>query len=107
MFKLSFTYLYSQGNKSTWLRWACHVVRKEEGRSTFKILTDKLTGMRPLGSFEHRLGSSVLEIEMIQLQTVLTPYVKKFNVYHHFLEILLGNFLNFFKYKFGCDLVSF
>ena len=31
------------------LRWACHVVRMEEGRSDFKILTDKSTGNRPLG----------------------------------------------------------
>ena len=31
------------------LRWAGHVARMEEGRSTFKILTGKPTGKRPLG----------------------------------------------------------
>jgi len=35
--------------KSRRLRWAGHVVRMEEGRSAFKILTGKLTGKRPLG----------------------------------------------------------
>ena len=36
-------------NKSRRLRWAGHVVRMEEGRSAFKILTGKPTGKRPLG----------------------------------------------------------
>ena len=31
------------------MRWACHVARMEEGRRTFKILTCKPTGKRPLG----------------------------------------------------------
>jgi len=31
------------------LRWAGHVVRMEEGRSAFKIVTGKPTGKRPLG----------------------------------------------------------
>ena len=35
--------------KSRRLRWAGHVVRMEEGRSAFKILTGKPTGKRPLG----------------------------------------------------------
>ena len=35
--------------KSRRLRWAVHVVRKEEGRSAFKILTGKPTGKGPLG----------------------------------------------------------
>ena len=34
--------------KSTRLRWAGHVVRMEEGRSAFKLLTGKPTGKRPL-----------------------------------------------------------
>ena len=38
--------------KSRRLRWARHVVRMEEVRSAFKILTGKPTGKRPLG----RLG---------------------------------------------------
>ena len=36
-------------NKSRRLRWAGHVVRMEEGRSAFKILTGKPTKKRPLG----------------------------------------------------------
>jgi hypothetical protein len=35
--------------KSRILRWAGHVVRMEEGRSTFKILAGTPTGKRPLG----------------------------------------------------------
>ena len=35
--------------KSRKLRWAGHVARKEEGRSTFRILTGKPTAKRPLG----------------------------------------------------------
>ena len=34
--------------KSTRLRWAGHVARRGEGRSAFKMLTGKPTGMRPL-----------------------------------------------------------
>jgi hypothetical protein len=30
-------------------RWAGHVTRNEEGRSAFKILTDKPTGKKHLG----------------------------------------------------------
>ena len=36
-------------NKSRLLRWAGHVARMEEGRSTFKILTGTPTGKIPLG----------------------------------------------------------
>ena len=35
--------------KSRRLRWAGHVARMQEGRSTFKLLTGKRTGKRPLG----------------------------------------------------------
>ena len=35
--------------KSKRLRWVGCVVRMEEGRSAFKILTGKRTGKRPLG----------------------------------------------------------
>ena len=35
--------------KSTRLRWAGHIARKEEGSSTFKILTGKPPGKRTLG----------------------------------------------------------
>ena len=36
--------------KSKRLRWSDHVARMEEGKSAFKILTDKTIGKRPLGS---------------------------------------------------------
>ena len=35
--------------KSRRLRWAGHLARMEEGKSSFKILTGKPTGKRPLG----------------------------------------------------------
>jgi len=35
--------------KSRRLRWAGHLVRMEEGRSVFKILTGTPAGKRPLG----------------------------------------------------------
>ena len=35
--------------KSRRLRWAGHIARMKEGRSTFNILTDKPTEKRPLG----------------------------------------------------------
>ena len=38
--------------KSRRLRWAGHVARMEEGRSAFKILTDKPTGKRLLTWFD-------------------------------------------------------
>ena len=40
--------------KSTILRRAGHVARMEEGRSAFKILTDKRIGKRPLGRPKRR-----------------------------------------------------
>ena len=46
--------------KSRRLRWAGHVARMEEGRSTFKILTGKPTGKSPLGK-PRRSGRTVLE----------------------------------------------
>ena len=39
----------SIGIKCRRLRWAGHVIRMDEGRSTFKILTDTPVGKRPLG----------------------------------------------------------
>jgi len=45
--------------KSRRLRWAGHVVRMEEGRSTFKILTGKPTVKRPLGRPKRRCEYSI------------------------------------------------
>ena len=36
------------------LRWAGPVVKMEEGRKAFKILTGKPTGKKPLGKYRHR-----------------------------------------------------
>ena len=41
------------------LRWAGHVARMEEGRSGFKMLTDKPTGKRPLGRPRHRWEDNI------------------------------------------------
>ena len=41
------------------LRWAGHVARMEEGRSAFKILTDKPTGKRPLGRPRRRWEDNI------------------------------------------------
>ena len=45
--------------KSRRLRWAGHVARMEEGRSTFIILTGKPTGKRPLGRPRHRWEDNI------------------------------------------------
>jgi hypothetical protein len=57
--------------KSRRLRWACHVVRMEEGRSAFKILTGKLIGKRPLGRPRRRWEGNVrmdFKINMYQYE---------------------------------------
>jgi hypothetical protein len=45
--------------KSIRLRWAGHVARNEEGRSSFRILTGKSTGMRPLGRSRRRWEDNI------------------------------------------------
>ena len=45
--------------KSRRLRWAGHVVRKEEGRSAFEILTGKPTGKIPLGRPRRKLEDNI------------------------------------------------
>ena len=45
--------------KSNRLRWAGHVARMEEGRSAFKILTDKHIGRRPLGRPRRRWEDNI------------------------------------------------
>ena len=47
--------------KSRRLRWAGHVARTEEGRSAFKILTDKPTGKRPFWGGLSVDGRTILE----------------------------------------------
>ena len=45
--------------KSRSLRWARHVARMEEGRSTFKILTGQPTGRRPSGRPRRRWEDNI------------------------------------------------
>ena len=45
--------------KSRTLRWAGNVTRMEGGRSTFKILTGKPTGKKPLGRRRHRWEANI------------------------------------------------
>ena len=45
--------------KSRRLRWAGHVVRMEEGRSAFKILTGACTRKRPLGMPRRRWEDNI------------------------------------------------
>ena len=45
--------------KSRRLRWAGHVARMEEGRDTFKMLTGKPTGKRPLGRPRRRWEDNI------------------------------------------------
>ena len=52
--------------KSRRLRWAGHVARMEEGRSVFKIVTDKPTGKRPLGRSRRRWEDNIrIDLEEI------------------------------------------
>ena len=45
--------------KSRRVRWAGHVAKMEEGRSTFKISTDTPIGKRPLGRPIRRLEDNI------------------------------------------------
>ena len=45
--------------KARRLRWAGHVVRMEEGRSSFEILIGTSTGKRPLGRPRCRWEDSI------------------------------------------------
>ena len=52
--------------KSRKLRWADHVARMEECRSTFKILIGKLTGKRSLGKPRRRWEDNIrMDLEEI------------------------------------------
>ena len=47
------------------LRWAGHIARMEEGKSTFKILTGKSTGKRPLGRPRDRWEDNIrMDLEL-------------------------------------------
>ena len=51
--------------KSRRPRWAGHVARMEEGRSSFKILTGKPTGKRPLGKPRRRWDEIRMDLKEI------------------------------------------
>ena len=56
--------------KSRKLIWAGHVVRMEEGRSAFKILTGKPTGKRPSGRPKRRWEDNIrMDHEEIGIST--------------------------------------
>ena len=55
-----------RGIKARRVRWAGHVARMEEGRSAFKILTDKPTGKRLLGRPRRRWEDNIrMDLEEI------------------------------------------
>jgi hypothetical protein len=52
--------------KSRRLRWAVHIARMEEGRSSFKLLTGQPTGKRPLGRPRRRWEDNIrMDLEEI------------------------------------------
>ena len=56
--------------KSRRLRWACHLVRMEEGGSAFEIETGKPTGKRPLGRTRRRWEDNVgIDLKGIGINT--------------------------------------
>ena len=56
--------------KSRRLGWAVHVARIEEGRSAFKILAVKSTGMRPLGQSRRRWEGNIrMDLKEISINT--------------------------------------
>ena len=57
--------------KSRRLRWAGHVARMEEGRSTFKILTGKPAGKKPLGRPSRRWEDNIrMDLEEILMRGI-------------------------------------
>jgi hypothetical protein len=56
--------------KSRILKWVGHVVRMEEDKSVFKILTGKLIGNRPLGRPRSRWEGNIrIYLEEISVNT--------------------------------------
>ena len=56
--------------KSRRLRWAGHVIRMEEGRSAFNILTGKPTGKIPLGRCTRRWEDNIrMDLKEIGINT--------------------------------------
>ena len=52
------------------MRWGGHVVRMEEGRSTFKILTGKPTGKRSLGRPRRRWEDNIRMKRLVSLRGI-------------------------------------
>ena len=62
--------MYRSPNIVRRLRWAGRVVRMEEGRSNFKILTGKPTGNRPLGRRRRRWEDNIrMDLKEIGVNT--------------------------------------
>ena len=73
--------------KSRKWRWAGHVVRMEEGRSTFKILTGTLTGKRHLGRSRSRWEENIRIANYI---IVIINFVNIFSIIFVIFCILIG-----------------
>ena len=77
--------------KSRRLRWAGCVARMEEGRSAFKILTDKPTGKRPLGRGETNMFK-VLTYFILLISYSPLPYSHffspLFNLFFLFITVI-------------------
>ena len=58
--------------KSIRLRWAGHVARMEEGRSSLKIVTGKPTGKRPLERLRRRWEDNIrMDLQEIGINEVI------------------------------------
>ena len=56
--------------KSRRLRWVGHIVRMQEDRSDFKMLTGTPTGKRPLGRPKHRWEDNIrMDLKEIGINT--------------------------------------
>ena len=54
----------------TYIRWAGHVARLEEGRSALKILTGQPTGKRPLGRPRRRWQDNIrMDLEEVSINS--------------------------------------
>ena len=61
--------MYRSPNIVRVIKWAGHVARIEEGKSAFKILTDKPTGKRPLGRPRRRWEDNIrMDLEEIAVK---------------------------------------
>ena len=65
--------------KSSRFRWTGHVARMEEGSSAFKILTDTLTGKKPLGRSRRRWEDNII-IDLKEIGTNTRNWVDSLGI---------------------------